>query len=57
MSTAVGYSSSSHEGVHFGFGQAEHTDLEIKWPSGVSQTLKNVALRRVLRVAEPAGKK
>jgi hypothetical protein len=57
MSTAVGYSSSSHEGVHFGFGQAEHTDLEIKWPSGVSQTLKNVALRRVLRVAESSGEK
>ena len=52
--TAVGYASSSDKRVHFGLG-ADRTarEIEIRWPSGVHQVLRNVAADRVLDVAEP----
>ena len=53
MSTAVGYSSSSHAGVHFGLGKAETVDrIEIRWPSGTVQVLKDVKANQVLKVVE-----
>ncbi|MCI0775951.1 MAG: ASPIC/UnbV domain-containing protein, partial [Chloroflexi bacterium] len=40
----------------FGIGSAERVDrVEIKWPSGVSQTLTDVTVNQVLEVIEPAG--
>jgi hypothetical protein len=53
MTTSVGYASSSHGPVHFGLG-AESTvkQIEIRWPSGIVQTLQNVAADRVLSVKE-----
>jgi hypothetical protein len=40
--------------VHFGLGADATVDLvEIRWPSGKVQQLKNVAVDRVLRVSEP----
>ena len=40
----------------FGIGSAERVDrVEIKWPSGVSQTLTDVKANQVLEVTEPAG--
>ena len=40
----------------FGIGSAERVDrVEIKWPSGVSQTLTDVTVNQVLDVTEPAG--
>ncbi len=54
MSTAVGYSSSSHDGVHFGLGKLETVDqIEIRWPSGTLQVLKDVKADQVLKVVEP----
>ncbi len=54
MTTAVGYASSSHHGVHFGLGKAARVDrVEIRWPSGAVQVLENVKVNQVLRVREP----
>jgi hypothetical protein len=52
--TAVGYASSSDKRVYFGLG-ADRTarEIEIRWPSGVRQVLRDVAADRVLEVAEP----
>jgi Flp pilus assembly protein TadD, contains TPR repeats len=54
MTSAVGYASSSHAGVHFGLGRAEKIErVEIRWPSGRLQVLENVKTGQVLRVREP----
>ena len=54
MTTASGYASSSATPVHFGLGEARVADeVEIRWPSGTIQTLKNVAADQVVRVKEP----
>jgi len=54
MSTAVGYSSSSHGGVHFGLGKVETVErIEIRWPSGAVQVLKDIKADQVLKVTEP----
>lgn len=53
-STSVGYVSSSAGPVHFGLGAEKTVDLlEVRWPSGSVQQLKNVAADRVLKVKEP----
>jgi hypothetical protein len=54
MTTSVGYASSSDGPVHFGLGaDARVLSIEIRWPSGIVQTLQNVAADRVLWVIEP----
>jgi hypothetical protein len=54
VNNAVGYSGASDMRVHFGLGKDETvTKLEIRWPSGVVQTLENVATNQVLQVKEP----
>jgi hypothetical protein len=55
MTTSVGYASSSHFGIHFGVGQrTEVESIEIRWPSGIRQVLRNVRTNQVLQVREPA---
>ena len=54
MTTASGYASSSAVPVHFGLGAARFADeVEIRWPSGAVQTLKNVAANQIVQVKEP----
>jgi enediyne biosynthesis protein E4 len=54
MTTAVGYASSSHGPVHFGTGSAAVIDtVEIRWPSGTVQVLKDVKADQILAVTEP----
>ena len=54
VSTSVGYASSSAGPVHFGLGKDAVAGLiEIRWPSGVVQQLKNVSGDRVVQVKEP----
>jgi len=55
VSTTGGYLSSNDKRAHFGLG-ADTTALtiEIRWPSGVVQTMKNVAGDRVIDVDEPS---
>jgi len=55
MTTSVGYASSSDGPVHFGLGPDKRADLiEIHWPSGIVQTLKDVPADQVLSVVEPS---
>lgn len=52
-STASGYASSSAGPVHFGLGPAKKVDeIEIRWPSGTVQVLKDVEVDRVVKVKE-----
>jgi hypothetical protein len=54
VSFASGYGSSSAGPVHFGLGSAKVVDeIEIRWPSGSIQTLKDVKADKVLKVTEP----
>ncbi len=56
--TAVGYASSSEALVRFGLGtQVRAQRVEILWPSGAKQELRDVTADRVLKVTEPAGEK
>jgi enediyne biosynthesis protein E4 len=51
--TAVGFNSSSDKRVHFGLGSAGTlTSLELTWPSGIKQVLKNVKVDQILTVTE-----
>jgi len=53
MTTTVGYASSADYGVHFGLGKTAQADkIEISWPSGVKQILRNVKADQVLLVRE-----
>ena len=55
VSFAAGYASSSAGPTHFGLGASKSADLvEIRWPSGITQELRNVAADRVVKVTEPA---
>jgi hypothetical protein len=55
MTTSCGYASSSAGPVHFGLGTNASADLvEIHWPSGIVQQMKDVAGDQVLLVKEPA---
>jgi hypothetical protein len=54
VTTAVGYASASDKRVHFGLGADRVArEVEIRWPSGVRQVLKDVPAGRVLPVREP----
>jgi hypothetical protein len=53
--TAVSYNSSSDKRVHFGLGSAAVADtIELTWPSGIKQVLKNVKADQILTVTESA---
>jgi hypothetical protein len=53
VTTSVGYASSSDKRVHFGIGSADRIrEIELRWPSGTVQTLKDVAADQVLKVTE-----
>ena len=55
MTTSCGYASSSAGPVHFGLGANASVDLvEIRWPSGIVQTMRNVAADRIVPVKEEA---
>jgi hypothetical protein len=52
--TSVGYASSSEPLVRFGLGLADTaTEIEVRWPSGRVQVLRNIRVDRVLEVREP----
>lgn len=53
VTTSVGYVSSSDRRAHFGLGaDARAREIELRWPSGKVQVLKNVAADRILKVIE-----
>jgi enediyne biosynthesis protein E4 len=55
VSTASSYLSSSDKRVHFGLGKERTAQkIEIRWPSGIRQTLKDVPAGQILEINEPA---
>ena len=55
VSTAGSYLSSSDKRLHFGLGdQAKAQNIQIHWPSGKTQQLKDVAADRLVKIDEPA---
>jgi hypothetical protein len=55
VTTAVGYACSSDPRVHFGLGKNEKiSEIQILWPSGITQILKDVAADRILTIEESA---
>lgn len=54
VTTAMGYASSSAGPLHFGLGAERKAELvEVTWPSGAKQVVKDLAAGRVHEVAEP----
>jgi hypothetical protein len=55
VTTSVGYASSSDSRVHFGLGDSKMAErIDVSWPSGIRQTLRNVQGDRVVAIEEPA---
>jgi len=53
VTTSVGYASSSDIRAHFGLGREKTVKLiEIRWPSGILQTLRDVTGDRVVTIRE-----
>lgn len=53
VSTSTGYQCSSEKTLRFGLGDAEKADeVEITWPTGKKQTLRDVPAGRIIEVAE-----
>jgi enediyne biosynthesis protein E4 len=54
VSTAGSYLSSSDKRVHFGLGKETAAQrVEIRWPSGIRQSLKDVKADQILQIDEP----
>ena len=54
VTTSSGYLSASDPRVHFGLGDSPQADsIEIRWPSGIVQTLANIKGDRQIQVDEP----
>jgi hypothetical protein len=52
VANSVGYASTSDLQVHFGLGEERKASLEIHWPSGIVQELKDVASDQRLQIEE-----
>jgi len=53
-STAGSYLSASDKRVHFGLGSESIVQtIEVRWPSGILQTLKNIPGDQILQIDEP----
>jgi hypothetical protein len=51
--TAVGYACASDSRVHFGLGRSRVIrEIEIRWPSGIRQVLRDVPADQILKVEE-----
>lgn len=54
VTTSVGYASSSDLTVHFGLGSCTRVDqLDVEWPSGIRQSMKDIQPDRYLTLREP----
>jgi hypothetical protein len=49
----AGYSCSNDKRLHFGLGDAKTAQIEVLWPSGTRQTLKDVPADQFLKIREP----
>lgn len=55
VSTTSSYLSASDKRVHFGLGGETSGSVEIHWPSGVIQTVKNIAADQIVQIDESGG--
>jgi hypothetical protein len=54
VTTAGSYLSSGDKRVHFGLGKEQTVEsVEIRWPSGIAQTVRNIAADQILQIDEP----
>jgi len=54
VAVSVGFMSSSDKRVHFGLGgDTRVSSVEIRWPSGTQQTIRNVPVDQFVKVDEP----
>jgi hypothetical protein len=57
VTTAGSYLSSSDKRVHFGLGaETVARTIEIRWPSGIRQTMKDVRVDEILKIEEPSAR-
>jgi hypothetical protein len=57
VTTGGSYLSASDKRAHFGLGTAKQAQtIEIRWPSGIVQTLKDVSADQILTIDEPSKK-
>jgi enediyne biosynthesis protein E4 len=55
--TAGSYLSSGDKRVHFGLGKNETiAEIQVRWPSGIVQTLKGIRADQILQIDEPVGR-
>jgi hypothetical protein len=55
VTTAGSYLSSSDKRVHFGMGSETMVrTIDIRWPSGILQTMKDVRVDQILKIEEPS---
>jgi hypothetical protein len=52
-STTGSYLSANDKRLHFGLGDSDRATVEVSWPSGVRQTLKDVRADQFLEIREP----
>ena len=53
MTTAMGYASSSHAGIHFGLsGAPDVVRVEVLWPSGLQQIVEHAKTNQVVEIRE-----
>jgi hypothetical protein len=58
VAISVGFMSSSDKRVHFGLGdETKVTSIEIRWPSGIRQVIKDIVADRILKIDEPVSAK
>ena len=56
--TSTGYASSSDPRVHFGLGTSRVAkEIQILWPSGIKQVLRDVTGDRVIEISEPVARR
>ena len=51
--TAGSYLSANDKRLHFGLGDSEIATLDVSWPSGARQMLKDVRADQFLEILEP----
>ena len=53
VTNSVGFASASDLRVHFGLGEAVKASIEIHWPSGIVQEMKDISANQHLQIDEP----
>jgi hypothetical protein len=53
VANSVGYASASDLRVHYGLGEVSQVEeIEIAWPSGHVQRIRDIAADQILRIVE-----